>query len=338
MNKPVNYITSPKKVNNASADVITAVITAPGQVEWQSTTPPTLAPDEVLVRLEGCGVCASSLPKWEGREWFTYPQEPGDPGHEGWGIVTKVGESVEHIQPGDRVAILSYHAFANYDKTQAKNVIKLPNYLVNKPFPGEPLGCAMNILDRSDIQPGQTVAIIGIGFLGALLIELAKNQGATVIALSQRSSSLELAWQQGADYVLPLDDHYKIIEQVKNITNGNFCDRVIEATGKEWPLNLAGELTAVRGKLIIAGFHQDGMRQVNVQLWNWRGLDIINAHERDAKHYINGIKNVIAAVGQGTLHYEHLLTHSFPLHQLPEALNLLKSRPDGFVKAYVTMQ
>ena len=53
-----------------------------------------------------------------------------------------------------------------------------------------------------------------------------------------------------------MGDHYKIIEKVKELTNGNLCERVIECTGKEWPLNLAGELCAERGKLVIAGFHQ----------------------------------------------------------------------------------
>jgi len=54
---------------------------------------------------------------------------------------------------------------------------------------------------------------------------------------------------------------------------------VIEAAGQQWPLDLATELTRERGRLIIAGYHQDGPRQINMQLWNWRGLDVINAHE-----------------------------------------------------------
>lgn len=327
--------TTPHSILLHVIPVKAAVITSPGQIALQEITLPDLAPDEVLVKLEGCGVCASSLPKWEGREWFEYPLEPGDPGHEAWGTVEQLGASVNTIKIGDRVAMLSYHAFATYDIAKASEVIKLPSELNKIPFPGEPLGCAMNILERSDIQKGQTVAIIGIGFLGALLIELAKNQGATVIALSQRPSSLETARQQGADHIIPLDDHYKIIEEVKNITNGHFCDRVIEATGKEWPLNLAGELTAVRGKLIIAGFHQDGMRQVNVQLWNWRGLDIINAHERDPQQYLEGMKKAIEATQQDQLHYDHLLTHQFPLEKLNKALDLLKNRPEGFIKAFI---
>ena len=78
-----------------------------------------------------------------------------------------------------------------------------------------------------------------------------------------------------------MHDHWQIIERVRELTGGTFCDRVIEAVGKQWPLDLAAELTREGGRLVIAGYHQDGPRQVNMQLWNWRGFDVVNAHERD---------------------------------------------------------
>jgi len=313
-----------------------AVVTAPGQVEIQSISLPEPAAGQVRLRLEGCGLCASNIPVWEGREWFSYPQEAGNLGHEGWGTVDAVGAGVSTVAVGDRVAALSYHAYAEYDLAAADQVVKLPATLAGQPFPGEPLGCAMNIFKRSDIQAGQTVAIVGIGFLGALLVQLAKHAGARVIALSQRNFSLEVAQENGADEVIKLDDHYRIIEEVKQLTNGQFCERVIECTGKEWPLNLAGELCAERGRLIIAGFHQDGLRQLNVQLWNWRGLDVINAHERDPQEYIKGIRAAVDAVAQGVLRPESLYTHLYPLADLQEAFDQLTNRPEGFMKALIT--
>jgi len=313
-----------------------AVITAPKTVEIQEVSMPQPAAGQVRLRLEGCGLCASNIPVWEGRVWFSYPIAAGNPGHEGWGVVDAVGEGVTNMQPGDRVAALSYNAYAAYDIADADKVVKLPDSLAGKPFPGEPLGCAMNIFKRSDISEGQTVAILGIGFLGALLVQLAKHAGAKVIAVSQRDFSLEMAKACGADEIIPMDDHYKIIEKVKELTNGNFCERVLECTGKEWPLNLAGELCAERGKLIIAGFHQDGIRQVNVQLWNWRGLDVINAHERDPQEYIKGIKAAVEAVEAGVIKPEKLYTHTYTLDNIAEAFETLASRPDGFVKALIT--
>lgn len=313
-----------------------AVITAPQKAEVQEVDAPKPEAGQVRLRLEGCGLCASNIPVWEGRDWFSYPVEPGSPGHEGWGTVDAVGEGVENVKIGDRVAALSYMSYAEYDVADSDKVVKLPASLADKPFPGEPLGCAMNIFRRSKVEAGQTVAILGVGFLGALLVQLAKNAGARVIAVSQREFSLQMAKECGADEVVQMDDHYKIIEKVKELTNGNFCERVIECTGKEWPLNLAGELTAERGMLIIAGFHQDGMRQVNVQLWNWRGLDVINAHERDPQEYIKGIREAVIAVEQGVINPDKLYTHTYTLDKIQEAFDDLKSRPDGFVKALIT--
>ena len=100
---------------------------------------------------------------------------------------------------GDRVATLSQHAYAEYDLASADATVRLPDTLAAHPFPAEPLGCAMNIFRRSDIRGGQTVAIIGLGFLGALLTRLASRTGARVIAVSRRPYSLAVARTFGAE-------------------------------------------------------------------------------------------------------------------------------------------
>jgi threonine dehydrogenase-like Zn-dependent dehydrogenase len=312
------------------------VIAAPGRADVQTLARPEPGPGQVLLRMEGSGVCASSLPLWEGREWFEYPQPPGAPGHEGWGRVALVGPGVEGLREGDRVAALSYRAHAEYDVAAADALVRLPASLDGAAVPGEPLGCACNIFKRSDIGEGQTVAIVGVGFLGALLTQLAVHAGARVIALSRRPFALEVARRHGAQHTIAMDDHYKIIEQVKALTGGRFCERVIEATGLQWPLDLAGEMTAERGRLVIAGYHQDGLRQVNMQLWNWRGIDVINAHERDPRAYIDGIRTAIDLMVEGVLDPAPLYTHTLPLDRLGEALELTRTRPDGFLKALVT--
>src|SRR5918999_2242460 len=260
-----------------------AVLVGPGRVEVTTVERPNPKPGQVRLRLEGCGVCASNLGPWAGPEWMRFPTEPGALGHEGWGVIDAVGEGVNGLSIGDRVAALSYNSYAEYDISDAQAVVRLPEVLAGSPFPGEPLGCAMNIFRRSNIEAGQTVAIVGIGFLGAILTKLASDAGARVIAISRRPFSLDVAREFGAAETIAMDDHHRIIGQVKELTGGAFCDRVIEAVGKQWPLDLAGELTRERGRLIVAGYHQDGPRQVNMWLWNWRGLDVINAHERDPK-------------------------------------------------------
>ncbi|HYX92363.1 MAG TPA: zinc-binding dehydrogenase, partial [Myxococcaceae bacterium] len=265
-----------------------------------------------------------------------YPLPPGVPGHEGWGVVDAVGDERSAFRPGDRVAMVSGSAFAEFELVDVSSALKLPRAMDGQPLPGEPLGCAMNIFRRSGIQAAHTVAIVGIGFLGALLTRLAANAGARVIAITRRPFALEIARRFGAAEPVPMDDHSRIIERVKELTDGRLCDRVIEAVGQQWPLDLSAELTRERGRLIIAGYHQDGPRQINLTLWNWRGLDVINAHERDPRVYLEGMRLAIEEIAAGRLDPRPLYT-SFPLDELPRAFEAMQSRPDGFVKALVTM-
>ena len=313
-----------------------SVIVAPGQAVVESAERPRPGPGQVLLRLEGSGVCASSLPLWEGRTWFTYPQASGAPGHEGWGRIVALGEAVDGLAVGQRVAALTYRAHAEYDLADAGAVVPLPEALDGVALPGEPLGCAVNIFRRSGIEAGQTVAIVGIGFLGALLTQLASHAGARVIAISRRAFALDVARACGAAETIVMDDHARILEEVKRLTDGRWCERTIEAVGLQWPLDLAAEITGERGRLIIAGYHQDGPRQVNMQLWNWRGIDVVNAHERDPRQYVDGIRGAVDLMAAGVLDPTPLFTHRLPLDRLGEALELTRQRPDGFMKALVT--
>ncbi|MDT0575837.1 zinc-binding dehydrogenase [Croceicoccus sp. F390] len=312
-----------------------AVLTGPQALTIADVAPPEPREGEVRIRLEGCGVCASNLTPWSGPEWMQFPTPPGDLGHEGWGVIDKVGSNVTSFVAGERVATLGTKAYAEMDVTDAAMVAKLPDALAGQPFAGEPLACAFNIFRRSDIRAGQTVAIIGIGFLGAVLTRLASAAGARVIAISRRPESLALATRYGAAETVPMHDHHGIIGAVEALTDGALCDRVIECVGLQWPLDLAGELVATGGRLVIAGYHQDAPRQVNMQMWNWKGIDVINAHERDPAVQLQGLHEAIAAVASGRLDTAPLYTHIYPLERLDEALDATRDKPDGFVKALV---
>ena len=137
-----------------------------------------------------------------------------------------------------------------------------------------------------------------------------------------------LARQLGAETTIALDDDMRL--------GALTCDRVIEATGLQEPLDLAGKIVRERGRLIIAGYHQDGHRSVDMQLWNWKGLDVINAHERERGAYVRGMREAIDAVGSGRLHVDALFT-PYPLSRIADAFRALEERPEGFLKAVVTI-
>ncbi|HEU0130339.1 MAG TPA: zinc-binding dehydrogenase [Mycobacteriales bacterium] len=303
-----------------------AVVAAPRRAELTTVPVGDPGPGQVLVEVEGGGVCGSNLPVWEGRPWFAYPLAPGAPGHEAWGVVSVVGDDVAGLAAGDRFALLADNAFADTLLVDAERCVRVPPE-VTGPFPGEALGCGFNVAARSGFAAGQTVAVVGIGFIGALVVALAARAGAEVVAVSRRPFSLDVAKTMGAHELVSLDDAARWAER---------CDVVVEAVGAQSTLDLAGGLVKVRGRLVIAGFHQDGPRTVDVQSWNWRGIDVVNAHERELAVQVAGVRAAAEAVATGRLDPTPLYTHTYPLARLGEAMDAMASRPNGFLKALVT--
>jgi threonine dehydrogenase-like Zn-dependent dehydrogenase len=315
---------------------IAVVFRGDGRVSHVNIEPPSPGRGQVRVRLEGCGICASNLPVWEGRPWFRYPMAPGSPGHEGWGTVDAIGAGTEELRTGDRVAMVSGNAYATHDIADAEGVVRLPHELDGRPFPAEPLGCVANIFRRSDILSGQTVAIVGIGFLGAALTALAVRAGARVIALSRRAFALEMAEHYGAEIRVRLDDDpSQAVREARRWCGPGGFARVIEAVGTQGALDIASELIGVRGRLVVAGYHQEGLRTVDMQRWNWLGVDVINAHERDTSAYLDGMQEAVDLVASGRFDPTPLYTHRFALPEIGEAFATLSARPPGFLKALV---
>lgn len=310
-------------------------IVAPGVVKRHVLPVPQPRPGEVRIRVEGCGVCASNLGPWHGLAWLDYPRPPGEGGHEGWGTVERLGEDVTGVQVGARVAFLANHAWADYATAEARTLVALPPSLRDRPVPGEAFGCAVNVFKRSRVVPGQRVAIVGVGFLGATLCRMASLAGAEVTAISRRPDSLALAERMGAVHAIKMDDPARIVSACERVTHGRGYDVVVECVGYQGPLDLAGEIVAERGLLVIAGYHQDGPRRVPMQQWNWRGIDVVNAHERDPMVVAAGLREAVALLDAGTLQVTPLVTHTYPLEELGRALDDTAAKPEGFVKGVV---
>jgi threonine dehydrogenase-like Zn-dependent dehydrogenase len=292
-----------------------AVLTGPQRFTLHTTEVPAPGPGQVRIKLEGSGVSASSIPLWQGREWVDYPQAEGMPGHEGWGHIEALGENVSGLAVGDRVAVVSQRAFAEYDITTADAVVPLPAELDDVPFPSEPFGCAFNLFARADIRSTHTVAIIGIGFLGAVLTRLASSAGARVIALSRRTYALTMARQMGAlDRVsLRKGEPLAVVARVRDLTDGKLCERVIDCVGAPEAWDLADQLTAADGRLI----------------------SVADTREQDRLPYVEGIRAAAHALASGVLNPLPLITHRYPLAKLDDAFRVASERPEGFLKAVV---
>lgn len=314
-----------------------AVLLEPRRFDIDSMEPPAPGEGEVLLKVLGCGVCGSDMGPWKGIQGLTYPMQPGAPGHEVFGTVQAVGPGVQGLAAGEAVTALSYRAYAEYDIARAADIVPLPPSLAGRVVLGEPLACAVNVSRRAGVAEGDVVVLLGTGFLGALLLQLLRVPGAPaprrVITVSRRKLSPEMADRLRIDESLTYDDD--VHNRVGGETGGNMADVVIEATGKQRPLDLGAELTRVRGRLVVAGYHQDGPRTVNMQLWNWRGIDVINAHERDPEIYMRGMEEGVRLLAAGGLDLAPLITHTFPLKDINRAFSTAEERPEGFLKSVV---
>ncbi len=210
-----------------------AVVTALGQpLEIQERPVPQPGVGEVLVRIEACGLCHTDIHAAQG-DWPVKPTPPFVPGHEGVGIVEKVGAQVTAHVIGDRVSIAwlghacghcrycidgretlcesqlnsGYSidgAFAEYAVVDADFAVSVPDGV--EPFDAAPLSCAgltaYKSIKVAHVQPGETVAVFGIGGLGHLAVQYARLVGAVVIAVDIDDEKLELATALGADHVV----------------------------------------------------------------------------------------------------------------------------------------
>jgi threonine dehydrogenase-like Zn-dependent dehydrogenase len=314
-----------------------ATLIEPRRFRIDSLDTPEPGPGEVRIRVRGCGVCGSDMGPWKGIPGLSYPMQPGAPGHEVFGTVESVGPGVDGLAAGQPVTALTYRAYSEFDLAKADSVIPLPESLAGRAVLGEPVACAVNVMRRSGVQEGDTVVLLGTGFLGTLLLQLLRRyqpgRPARVIAVSRRRMDGALAERLGVDEVLTYDDD--VCGRVGAATGGRMADVVIEATGKQGPLDLATNLVRVRGRLIVAGYHQDGPRTVNMQLWNWHGIDVINAHERDPEVYRSGMEEGVRLLAAGDLDLDSLITHTFPLADINQAFRMTEERPDGFLKSIV---
>ena len=191
-----------------------ARVVEPCRIVVEEAPVPEPGENEIAVRVEGCGVCASNIPPWEGRQWFQYPMEPGALGHEGWGRVDALGAGVTGFRAGDRVAFLSDHAYAEYDVASADATVHLPDTLAGQPFPARAAG-----LRDEHLPPQRGARGADGGDRGHRVPRRAPDAGsqaeagARVIAIARRPFALEVARAMGAAETIPMEDHWQIIER-----------------------------------------------------------------------------------------------------------------------------
>jgi len=291
-------------------------------------------PGQVLVKVKYTGVCMSEWHQW-------VDARPGARmGHEPIGTVAALGEGVKGFQIGERVTGLSSTpTYAEYCLFQQENLVHVPDNLRDEDAIAEPLSCLISAASKLRIEKaGDTVAVVGTGYMGLGMVSLFRLQGAgKIIGVDPRPIARENALRFGASEVYAPDevpDKYLVTEwnsemMIKGIPI------VSEFAGTEDALKLAGDMTAVHGTLGVGGWHQGGMRTVDFKLWGWKGIIINNTHERRTAFQVECCRNALDLLSKGIWNFKGLSTHIYGLDEFDRANEDLISKPNNFIKALI---
>jgi threonine dehydrogenase-like Zn-dependent dehydrogenase len=290
---------------------------------------------EVLIKVVACGVCKGDFDAWNGKNG-DYPLEPGSPGHEAYGKIEKKGSGVTSVEIGDVVTAITFpgYGYAEYVTAKEQEIVKIPAALKDQVILGEPLACALNGARKTQVRVGDSVLVIGVGFMGALMISMMKNSGAApLIAADISDYNRDLARRLGADIVIdPSHEDYMAI--VKSCTEGRGADVVIEATGLQPALEIATAAVRIKGTISIYGYHTGGKRTIDLERWNWKALTVVNAHERDTAVYADGMRRAISLLQYGKMKFD-LITQEFTLDGINQGFETILQRPRGYIKAII---
>ena len=336
-----------------------AVLHAPADLRVEEVeVPSALGRNEVLVRVEACGICGSDIGRVMTTGTYSFPTIPG---HEFAGIIEKIGDDVTHVQPGDRAAIAPLvpcfncpeceagryslcddysflgsrtdGAFAEFVRAPAKNVMKVPDDVsLEVAATIEPAAIILHGIHKVDLSLGDAVAVVGCGALGYFALQFAKLSGAQpLIAIDVDESKLELARQVGADICInPMKED--ALAAVKRATGGRGVALSIECAGNEPGRNLSVEIAAKQGRVLLYGtaygdvtlphgLFEKIVRQELEVIGSWNSYSV----PFPGKEWFD----IIELLRAGRLIVEPLITHRASLDEAPEIFRKLKDRSFG---------
>lgn len=239
-------------------------ISAPYTVQLIETEMPVAGKGQILVKTEISGVSAGTemmlyrgtYPNLTAKRWPDWGSYPVYPGYELVGTVVETGEGVEEFKVGDRVICLGEHA--EYVAVPTSVAAKIPDDMTSEEATLAVLATtAMHCIRRADIRYGDTVAVVGCGVLGYLVMQHAKNSGARrVVVLDVNDQRLELAAQTGADLCInPAKEDAP--EALRAFNGGILADVVIEVTGANGTTEQALQLVRERGRVVLLGWNTE---------------------------------------------------------------------------------
>jgi threonine dehydrogenase-like Zn-dependent dehydrogenase len=312
-----------------------AILQAPKTFVVEDRPLPRPGSRQIRVRIHACGICTSELEMWEGKTGLEFPRFIG---HEVGGVIEEVGAEVTSVGVGDHVVL--YAEGQGYAEALVIDEDRAVRLSPNTPFDlalGEPIACATNGVLKANPQLNDSVCLVGCGFMGLIMLQIFRVRGVgSIIVIDPRDSMLRIAKSLGATHTVnPRTTN--AATAVKELTNGTGVDIGVETGGNQQTLDLVTDIVRMEGKLEVFGFHQGPPRHVNWGYWNWMAFQIVNGHSRSANIYMSGMRTGLALLESGALNMKPLVTDLFPLDGINDGFAKSCLKPEGFVKAVVTL-
>ncbi|MER9933910.1 zinc-dependent alcohol dehydrogenase family protein [Mesorhizobium sp. M0088] len=317
---------------------------AVGGITLRDVDMPDIGADELLVRIEACGVCGTDRHLFHGEFPCTPPVTPG---HEFSGLVEAIGKSVSGFAIGDRVTgdpniacgrCVRCHAgqvnlcsnlraigihrdggFAEYLALPQKQAFVLPAGL--DPMHGafcEPLGCCLHGVDLAGIKPGSSVVVLGGGVIGLLTVQLARLAGATTIILSTRQASRRaLAEDLGATMTIDptTADVIDAIAGPVGLVPGG-VDVVFECAGVRETVEQSMRLARAGGTVVIVGVTPQGVKA------EFEPFDLLFRELKVLGSFLNPYTHRRAAelIASGAIEIDRLISRQVSLEEAPAVI------------------
>jgi L-iditol 2-dehydrogenase len=331
-----------------------AVFHGAGRVDAGEWPRPTIGPGELLVKVRGCGLCGSDIAK------IVDPatRAPAVFGHEVVGDVADVGEGVAGFAPGHRV-VVAHHVpcgechycrrgsesmcrefkrshldpggFAEYVRVPPANVrgatFRVPDHLGDEEATFvEPLACCLRAVERARVQPGDTVAVVGLGSIGCLFVQLLRCAGAAVVGIDQDDARLVLAREFEVEAAGPAEG----AALVRRLSEGRGADHVVVTGGGAAVLPWTVETLRDGGAVHYFAGGDGAALPIALATLYHRELTITATYSSSPAT----LARAFWLIAAGKVDVGGLISHRLPLARLAEGVALMRRREA--LKVYVT--
>jgi 2-desacetyl-2-hydroxyethyl bacteriochlorophyllide A dehydrogenase len=330
--------------------------TSPGHFEYQEGEKPQVSEGRAIVKIKRVGICGTDLHAFEGTQpFFSYPRILG---HELAGEVLEIGES-EAIRKGDQVTVIPYFScgdcvacrngkpnccqkisvFGVHEDGGMREFVSLPvASLVKKEglsldqlALAEPFAIGAHGARRAGVKPGQFVLVVGAGPIGLGVMEFARIAGATVIAMDISEKRLEFCrdvWN--IPHAVKAGANAQ--KEIQEITNGDYCDAVIDATGSLAAINQGFQYIAHGGSYVLVGL-QKGEIAFSHPEFHKREATLMSSRNASRADF----DQVLDAMYSGKLSVEKYITHRVKFDQVKNDFQSWLNPETGVIKAMVEM-